>query len=299
MEYRYSRELKHNYLIVKREALEDDENREKTENYQVKMIESGKVGGFIPCDRRVINNEQFLYYEINSMQSIKDRFAVKGMDYRQIISFFDSLKKALEGLSEYLLGIENVVFDAKSVFYDLNTEKFMFMYCPFYRSETDFAGFTDALFDLVDHDDERAVELVYNLSERAQEDGCLVLECVEEVLKAGKEHEDSQVSAISQDDSADEVFIKEELGIVENQQDKKEAGSFIKFKGLAGKAQIIFGVLFILVVAAMMFIRMNYILSDQENVLSIIVMIVSVVSSLAAFFIWNKGHCPERKTCAN
>ena len=80
MEYRYYRELKHNYLIVK----EEENAKEKLASYQARILEKGKLSGIIPCNMRVINNENYLYYEINSMQSLRDRFAVRGMDYQQL-----------------------------------------------------------------------------------------------------------------------------------------------------------------------------------------------------------------------
>ena len=49
------------------------------------------------------------------------------------------------------------------------------------------------------------------------------------------------------------------------------------------KAQILFSFLFFGLVAAMVFVRMNFILSKEENILSIIVMIVSMVTGLVAF----------------
>ncbi len=276
MEYSYSRELKHNYLIVKRDSEVQDEKREKSENYQIKIMESGKVKGFIPCDRRIINNRQFLYYEINSKQSIKDRFSTKGMSLQQVRQFLSDLRTALLGVSDYLLGIESVVFDTSSVFYDLNTGEFKFMYCPFYKEETGFDSFADELFDLVDHDDEKAVEMVYDLSEQAHNEGFLVLDLVEKLLEDTKEETPEISSLFSTVEYVQDEDIFEDVPIEEEVPPEPK-------KSFSGKAQLVFGALFVLVIAAMMYIRMNYILSSQENMLSIIVMLVSVISALAAF----------------
>ena len=157
MEYRYYRELKHNYLI----ASDCGIDKSNCGSYSVRIAKNGNLKGFVPCDLRTINNEYFLYYEINSLQSIKDRYTSKGMGYQELIRMFSGLQVALEGLSEYLLGIENIVFDAGSIFTDLSTGEFYFLYSPVGNQGKDFASFIDELFELVDHEDETAVEMVY------------------------------------------------------------------------------------------------------------------------------------------
>lgn len=296
MEYSYSRELKHNYLIVKRDSEIRDEKKEKSESYQIKIMESGKVKGFIPCDRRIINNRQFLYYEINSMQSIKDRFSTKGMSLQQVRQFLGDLRTALLGISDYLLGIDSVVFDTKSVFYDLNTGVFKFMYCPFYSEERGFDSFADELFDLVDHEDEQAVEMVYDLSEQAHNEGFLVLDLVEKLLEETKEEAPEPANLFSTEYVQEDDVFQEVPGEEEVPSEPQKASS--------GKAQLVFGGLFVLVIAAIMYIRMNYILSSQENLLSIIVMIVSVISALAAFIsgikdMTRKGAAVSKETTDN
>ena len=272
MEYKYYRELKHNYLIANNTGL----NKNNCDNYQVRIVKNGNLKGFVPCDVRTINSEYFLYYEINSLQSIKDRFASKGMRSEQLIKLFSSLKVALEGLSEYLLGIENIVLDADSIFTDLTTGEFYFLYCPFNEEKKSFAMFADELFDLVDHDDETAVEMVYTCSENAQIDGVLELDLVRQMTERTNVIENEKGNIVTEElhesvesltsaefeDNLDEDYQLEECSKKERHIGKKE---------LSGRVQILFSFLFFALLAAMVFIRMNFILSDEENILSIIV----------------------------
>ena len=57
MEYRYYRELKHNYLIVQQE----EGTKENIASYQARILEKGKLSGFLTCNMRTINNENYLY----------------------------------------------------------------------------------------------------------------------------------------------------------------------------------------------------------------------------------------------
>lgn len=279
MEYRYYRELKHNYLIVQ----QDNDIQEKIASYQTRILEKGKLSGFLTCNMRTINNENYLYYEINSMQNIRDRFSVKGMDAEQLTRLLSSLKDALESLSEYLLGMENVVLDTKSVFTDLSTGEFKFMYCPFKKEQADFAGFIEELVDLIDHEDDTAVEMIYSCSEKAEMDSMLVLDCIDQVLE-GKRYEKTQVEYREQPYDTHE-FIEFDDSSHNLDEDEKEEEDVRKHKAKcnSGKLQIIFGILFLVLLAAMMYVRMNYILSREENILSIIVIVVSVVTGLVAF----------------
>ncbi len=281
MEYKYYREMKHNYLVVKNE----DDLFGDSAGYQAKILEKGKLTGFVPCNMRVINNEKYLYYEINSMQSIHDRFSAKGMDMAQLQKLLSALKTSLISLSEYLLGMENVMLDTKSVFTDLSTGDFHFMYCPFKKEQADFAGFVDELFNIVDHDDEAAVELIYKLSEKAQVESTPVLECIEDILEDDEPSETSKPVVDSFDNTQE--FVQGEdffIDIQENSDEEKDMdGTPKKDKGKLGwKAQLIFGMLFMLLLAAMMYIRMNYILTKEEDILSIIVLVLSMVSGLVS-----------------
>jgi hypothetical protein len=280
MEYSYYRELKHNYLIVKNDVKENTrENGRNPESYQVKILESGNLAGFIPCDKRTINGEQFLYYRIDSMQSIKNAYSVRGLSFEQLIKLFKGMRAALENLSEYLLGVENVVLDTSSIFVDLSSGEYSFMYCPYEHDATSLPAFSESLLEIVDQNDSWAVEMVYSFCDKAQIDGALLFDCLESSLKSCDMYEEpAPIEEIP--DKEPEVFSWEE------EDDEEEEATEIpqkKSNKLSWKAQIIFGFLFIVLVAAMVFIRINFILSEEENLLSIVVMVVSMISGLIAF----------------
>ena len=244
MEYKYYRELKHNYLIVKNE----NEDTPKNVRYQTKMLERGNLSGFISCDLRTINNEDYLYYEINSMQSLKDRFSAKGMSAFELRGLFEALKNALEGLSEYLLGIENVILDVRSVFVDLATSEYRFMYCPFAKEQADFSGFVDELFELVDHEDDEAVEMIYACSEKMQIESTLVIDCLSQILERESRAVDDARNTYVQEDTK-ELLEESEDSFEEDYEEESIAAKPVKKKTqvtrLDGKVQLIFGFLFI------------------------------------------------------
>ncbi len=277
MDYRFCRELKHNYLIVK------NENGDERNSYQMKMFERGRLKSFLPCSIRTINNESYLYYEINSMQSIQDRFSSRGMNREQMMDLFKAMKTAFDSLSEYLLGMENVVLDAKSVFVDLVTGEYKFMYSPFSSEAPDFSAFIDELFLLIDHEDETAVEMVYSCSEKAQSRGVVVMDCIDYVLGVGEEAagvDEMQKEYVETPDYSDLYsFTPQELEDEENCDKKRKHLA----KKIDGKIQLLFSALFMLLLMVMVYLRKNYILSSGENLLSVLVILVSTVTGAIAF----------------
>jgi hypothetical protein len=278
MEYKYYRELKHNYLVF------EDKSIEGESRYQYKIVESGRVKALLPCAERNINSGRYLYYEINSMQTLKDRFAVNGMDLSQLRKLLCTVKELLEELSEFLLGQDGLVFNAKSIYTDLSTGEFKFIYCPFYDEQKSFSEFAMELLELVDENDNEATELVYKLCESCSTYGDFIYDALESALsdqdvpqeKEEKPLRGSYEEFCDMDDHEDDEDLYDE---------RKEQNSGLKKAEakLSGKVQLLFSLMFACVLGAMVYVRMNFILSSQENILSILVMLVSALTGTVAF----------------
>ncbi len=279
MEYRYYRELKHNYLVFENRDEESSDMR-----YQFKIMESGRIKNLVPCARRNINGEKFFYYEINSMQSLKDRFSSGKMDYLQLRRLLTDVKELMDGLSEFLLGQEGIVFNIQSVFTDLATGEYKFLYCPFFDEKKSFSDFAMELLDIVDENDQKATDLVYRLCEESASRGDFIYEVIESL-------DDTEEETADVKKSEDVEFLGQQVVFQEDlfEDDEKETPSNEREsriqranKRLSGKLQLFFSLMFMCLMGAMVYIRMNYILSSEENILSIVVMIVSAITGTVA-----------------
>ena len=298
MEIKYYRDLKHNYLVFKNNAPEDEEKN----RYQYRMMESGRIRGLIPSSERNINGELFRYYEIGSMQPLRDRYAVGGMNCEQLKALLTDAAALLEELSEYLLGEEGLVFNARSVYTDLATGECRFLYCPFYDEPMDFADFAAELLDLVDLSDEKAAELAYLLCEKISEPGAFTLQTIKQLLSSESETDtdaglrkaqsvqmqrsqrvipdtapgDDYLYDLEEDDEDEESPVKRKSA---------EGGGRLKLaeRMMGGRLQLLFSLMFAAVVGAMMYIRMNFILTKEENLMSILVMLVSLITGAVSF----------------
>lgn len=283
MEYKYYRDLKHNYLVFEYGGSGNlQENK-----YQYKIVESGRVKGLVPCAERNINGERYYYYEVGSMQPINDRFSVSKMKYADLMSLIRDSRALLEELSEFLLGEEGVVFNTKCLYTDLATGGYKFVYCPFFNESMSFSDFVVELLDLVDSDDEKAMELAYLLCEKATVPGAMTLGILESVPAKKQEPVPGplvqpQVLPVLPEAAMDDEDLDEDYRDAPP-EGKRNSGMRKANRKLGGKAQLLLSLLFGVVLAGIVYVRMNYILTDEENVLSIIVMMISVITGVVAF----------------
>ena len=241
MEYKYYRELKHNYLVF------EDKSAAKESRYQYKIAQSGRIRGLVPCAERNINGEKYFYYEINSMQTIRDRFSSNKMNADQLKKLLGDIKEVLEGLSEFLLGEEGVVFNCGSIYTDLSSGDYRFIYCPFFDEQKSFSEFTMELLELVDEKDEQATELVYRLCEQSAALGDFTYETIEKTLgEAPTEnrdrcYEEKRVEALPENfNEPDEDYsdVYDEFEEEEERGRLKSAG-----RRLGGKLQLLFSLM--------------------------------------------------------
>ncbi len=281
MEYKYYRELKHNYLIVKKEGEEADGDR-----YRYRIAESGRIRGLIPCSERNVNGESYYYYEIGSMQTIRDRFAVSKMNVEQLSGLLRDMRSVLLELGDFLLGQEGIVFNTGNIYTDYSAGEFKLMYCPFFDEEKSFEEFAMDLLSLVDEQDQKAADLVYRLCERSSYKGDFVYELLEECLQmVAEEDEDEGEDVPARMPASDEPLWEEDTP-VEGMPEPERSGRISRLtlagKRLSGKMQLLFSLMFFALLGAMVYIRLNYILSSEENMLSILVILVSAVTGVIA-----------------
>ncbi|WP_026651356.1 DUF6382 domain-containing protein [Butyrivibrio proteoclasticus] len=271
MEYSYYRDLKHNYLVVERDSKDEKENGG---TYQQKILESGRVEGLLPCNIRNINGKKYFYYEINTMQSVKDRFLSHGMKYDQLKKLFLDMKNMMESLSEFLLGEEGVVFNIDNIFSDLSKDDYKFMYYPFAGEKGSFAELTEQLLEMVDPEDAKANEVIYSLCDHAQTKGAITIAAIDTYFKDDEE----VIEHIPEKEIRVDYFVDDDID--EDDFEEKETNLEKSNKKLGGRVQILMSLLFFGLIAGVMYIRMTYILTNIENILSIGVMGVSAVTGV-------------------
>lgn len=163
-EISFERSMNHNYMILSKCSF-FGKNEDKSGDYRTKMLLENRIPGLLPVTHRLINGESRYYYEINSLQSL-DRL------YGKTEIRYDALRRLLSGcvglfdrLEEYLLDGTQIIMKPELIYMDIEKMEPYFVCYPDYEGDVRLA-FTELIDDLltrIDHTDERAVMIGYQI----------------------------------------------------------------------------------------------------------------------------------------
>ncbi|MDE6363447.1 MAG: FHA domain-containing protein [Lachnospiraceae bacterium] len=163
-EISFERSMNHNYMILSKRSYFglDDEG---SMDYRTKMLLENHIPGLLPVTHRRINGECRYYYEINSLQSLDrlyDKSEIRYDDLRRLLSGCVSLFDRLE---EYLLDGTQIIIKSDLIYIDVEKMEPYFVCYPDYEGDVrlSFMEFIDELLTKIDHTDERAVMLGYQI----------------------------------------------------------------------------------------------------------------------------------------
>lgn len=161
---RYERSMNHNYMILSRCDFFGRESG-KSSDYRTRMLLENHIPGLLPVTHRLINGESRYYYEINSLQSLDRLYDKSEIGYDELKSLLSGCVRLFDRLEEYLLDGAQIII--KPAFIYVNVEKMepFFVCYPDYEGDVrlSFMEFIDELLTKIDHTDERAVMLGYQV----------------------------------------------------------------------------------------------------------------------------------------
>ena len=294
MEIRYDRDLRHNYMVLCGAPAGDD--------YRMKMFAAGTPEGMLPCSMRHINGEIYLYYGIDSRQSIRNRFAGSGMGAREFGGLMRAIIKLADTLEDYLLDMDNVLFSADCIYADMRKENFYFAYCPFSASvpgeETSFSAFAQGLLDLIDPDDEKAAIMAYSLCGMADTGSMLIADMAKAALEEAEEEQNKE------QEPAGEEVCRECISIAQETPSDADYEAMLAAMDEGGplpaprkkKLPMVTGILSVAVFAGNLVVRRLLYLNRIENLLSLAVAGASLIATTVSLLLILKGAGTERGT---
>lgn len=190
MEISYIKDGNKNLMIVK--GISIDEN-----DYRLQMVIKNHIDGIVPLMMEQMNNEYLIKYNVSSKIRLSDLFARKQMSGKELYCFIKDLKILSEKISEYLLNINNIVFDVELIFFNRQTGKYEFCYIPEEHGEFQLKirDLFDKLLEYIDHNDKEVVQIAYGVQQLTLAmDFTLhdILQCACENMKKLKEKEQEQ-----------------------------------------------------------------------------------------------------------
>ncbi|MBO4515046.1 MAG: FHA domain-containing protein [Lachnospiraceae bacterium] len=226
MNTEYVRNLHSNYVRL---ALEEKPEEKK---YQYCILSRGGIRGLLPCSLRYLDGSAYLYYDITSQQSLMQLHQKGNLSREWLLDFMRSLRKLQKELERFLLREENVIWNPRHIFEDLESPVFSFLYVPYYEGENQFLELLAFLVEKIDYDDSELVETVYKMYESAEKNGDSYLQEQifkdASVLEKKKETKEESKTEVRKLEAADpwEVISREEKSVAPPKEAEKPQESY-------------------------------------------------------------------------
>ena len=158
----YKRDINHIYLVLPDRARAQMETEK---DFQFLMLQNNEIAGLLPVSRQLINGIGSYQYDVSARQSIRKYYELQEIGYREIVNLILSLHITLQGMKEYLLEEDSLVLEPDYIFYSRETEEVGFLFYPLQHVpfQKSMHGLSEFLLSRADHNDARAVEIVYQL----------------------------------------------------------------------------------------------------------------------------------------
>lgn len=167
MEIEYSRDLHHNYMLIK-----EPETKEE-DAYCLRMLKAEGMNGVISLERRNIDNQVLYYYDITAKQALSILSVRTPLSYDRVKRLFLSIIGILEKAYEFLLKENDFILTPETIFLELSTDKLFLCYLPGYQKDIkeQLCNLMEYIMNKVDYNDKEAVLLIYNLYAAGKEEG--------------------------------------------------------------------------------------------------------------------------------
>lgn len=163
-EISFERSMNHNYIVLSKCNF-FGKCEEKGTDYRTKMLLENHIPGLLPVTHRQVNGESKFYYEINSLQSLNRLYDKSEIRYDDLTRLLSGCVRLFDRLEEYLLDGAQIIIKPELIYVDVEKMEPYFVCYPEYEGDVrlSFMEFIDEILTKIDHTDERAVMLGYQI----------------------------------------------------------------------------------------------------------------------------------------
>ena len=292
IEWEYVRIINRNYLQVR------CQRQNSEESFSSRMLMSEPIKGLLPCKTREVNGVLYLLYDISSMQNLSSLYAEKKMDFEDVFLFVFLFRNVIKEMKSYLLEAESLMLFPEFIFQEIDTKKFSFLCYPYLAGGIDNGckKLWDFLISVIDHEDEKLVELVYKFYEKSEDKASYIWldDIYRELEEMQKKRVYIRADVIEESNNGknekstenlwmDREEDKLQLFLLEEQKDEKKKKEYLT---LCYKI-LLFSIIYACCVGiGVYYLYSNYILTLQENIICL--GILTLVTGGFAFGIFHK-----------
>lgn len=173
-----------NFMIIK--DIKVDEN-----DYKLKMIKKNNIENIMPITIRAMDGEKQLYYNVTDYVSVRAMFSRKKMSGRDLYNMINDINKLSGSVKEYLLDLNDFLFDADYIYVNKRTGNYSFCYCPntYEDVQQNMRKIFDQILEYIDHNNKPAVLIAYGIQQITINDSFTVQDlykCARENYKENK-----------------------------------------------------------------------------------------------------------------
>ncbi len=160
----FERSMNHNYIVLSKCNFFGKDGEKRTD-YRTRMLLENHIPGLLKVTHRQINGESKFYYEINSLQSLERLYDKREIRYDDLTRLLSGCVKLFDRLEEYLLDGAQIMIRPELIYVDVEKMEPYFVCYPEYEGDVrlSFMEFIDEILTKIDHTDEQAVMLGYQI----------------------------------------------------------------------------------------------------------------------------------------
>lgn len=181
MEVSYWRDFNHNYMVL-------EKNEVTGEEYMIRMMEQNHIEELLRLQVRKMNGKTYLYYEITSRQPVSQIYENRSLKSRDIEQILTGIRDGMNRTRQYLLNNEDILLDPEYIYMDVDTRRIQLCYVPYSGQENrhSFLRLSEFILKKLDHGEQRAVDLGYELFHQASKENFGFSEIMQLLLKEKK-----------------------------------------------------------------------------------------------------------------
>ena len=199
------------------------------EQFEAKMLMENKIEGIVPMQTRNVDGEEYYYYDITSKQPVANLFERGQLKYEQIKAIFGGIISVIENGRKYLLSENDFILDIEYIYITLSNFNVSLCYFPGYSIDISkqFISIIEYIMDKADHNDEKAVLLVYSLYKAAKQECTLTI--IKDILNKEVQVPDKVVKENDEYDYQTESIVNETVDEKNLDLEEDEKDTMINF----------------------------------------------------------------------
>lgn len=135
----------------------------KDEDYETEILMHNQLDGLLRVGKRRINQKEYLYYEIASMQSMRTLWEGKKLIRKDVEEFLKSVREVNAILISYMLEPIRLELNPGFVYGAYEKGRWKFLVNPYKDSDEDVLELTEFLLDHMDESEEEFVQKIYEV----------------------------------------------------------------------------------------------------------------------------------------